>query len=229
MPQLSTVAAAEALFEGDASMATPSPGLYLVTPLLEQPWAFKPLLERAMAQRDIACVLLRGDRTLGRDQLIPLVQLVQASGAACVIDHDRARLCQLGADGLHVAERGKILAEALADLKPEYIVGAGALISRDDAMRVGESGVDYLMFGEPRADGSIPQLAATLEQVTWWSEIFTVPCVGFAPDMNAAAALAASGAEFVALGEFVWNDPRGPAAVVAEAQQQLRLHARLSA
>jgi thiamine-phosphate pyrophosphorylase len=229
MPQSSTIAAAEALFGGDASMAAPSLGLYLLTPPLEQPSAFMPRLARAVAEGDIACVLLRADRTLGREQLIPLVQLVQASGAACLIEHDPARVRQLAADGLHVAQRGKVLAEALADLKPEYIVGAGSLVSRDDAMRVGESGVDYLKFGEPRADGSIPPLTVTVEQIAWWSEIFTVPCVGFAPDMRAAAELAASGAEFVALGEFVWNDPRGPAAAVAAAQQLLRLNGRPSA
>jgi thiamine-phosphate pyrophosphorylase len=203
--------------------------LYLITPLLEQSSGFRPLLERAVAERNIACVLLRGGRTLGREQLRPLVELVQASGAACLIEQDPARVRQLGADGLHVAQRGNVLAEALTELKPEYIVGAGALRSRDDAMRVGEIGVDYLMFGEPRADGTIPLLAATLECVAWWSEIFTVPCVGFAPDVGAAAGLAASGAEFVALGEWVWNDPRGPTAVVMEAQQKLRLNARLSA
>jgi thiamine-phosphate pyrophosphorylase len=210
-------------------MAAANPGLYLITPVLDHPLAFQPLLERAVAGEDIACVLLRGDRMLGRGQLVPLVRLVQAIGAACLIEQDPARVRQLGADGIHVARRGEVLTEALRDLKPEYIVGVGALISRDDAMRGGESGVDYLMFGEPRADGTIPPLSITLEQVAWWSEIFTVPCVGFAADMNAAAELAASGAEFVALGEFVWNDPRGPAAVIAEAQQKLRLQARLSA
>jgi thiamine-phosphate pyrophosphorylase len=65
------------------------------------------------------------------------------------------------------------------------------------------------MFGEPRADGSMPPVEATLERATWWSEIFEVPCVAFAPSFEAACELAAAKPEFIALGDAVWAHEDG--------------------
>ena len=53
------------------------------------------------------------------------------------------------------------------------------------------------------------------------TEIFTVPCIGFAPRLEDVGTLSLAGADFVALGDAVWNDARGPAAAVAEAQAAL--------
>ena len=56
-----------------------------------------------------------------------------------------------GADGVHLPGRDMgPLKRALTALKPERIVGAGDVRSRHDAMQAGETGVDYVMFGEPR-------------------------------------------------------------------------------
>ena len=57
---------------------------------------------------------------------------------------------RLGADGVHVAGAGEELDAAIKRLKPERIVGAGSLRTRDEAMTAGEMGADYVMFGEPR-------------------------------------------------------------------------------
>ena len=73
-------------------------------------------------------------------------------------------------------------------------------------MAIGEAGVDYLMFGEPRADGSVPTLDLVEERAAWWAEIFDTPRVAFAPALDAVRRLAATGAEFVALGDAVWSD-----------------------
>jgi thiamine-phosphate pyrophosphorylase len=99
-------------------------------------------------------------------------------------------------------------------LKGERILGVGGLRSKDDAMSMGEAGVDYLLFGEPRAGGAPPPLEAVAERAGWWAEIFETPCVAFAPTLDAVPRLAATGAEFVALGEAVWAHPDGPAAAV---------------
>ena len=72
-------------------------------------------------------------------------------------------------------------------------------------MTAGEVGADYVMFGEPRRDGCVPPLAETLERVAWWAEIFVTPCVAYAARLDDAAALAAAGADFVALGDAVWS------------------------
>jgi thiamine-phosphate pyrophosphorylase len=206
------------------------PGLYLITPKIKRARHFMPLLQSALSARDIACVLLRLDATSDSAAAVPplleLVRLVQSSGAALLVDQDSSLVRQIGADGAHLSGAGVLLADAIKTLKPEYIVGAGDLETRDAAMVAGESGVDYVTFGEPLASGEMPPIAVTLERVAWWSEIFTVPCVGFAPDIDSAAALSASGADFVAFGSLIWDDSRGPAAVVAEARHAFSVQTR---
>jgi thiamine-phosphate pyrophosphorylase len=73
------------------------------------------------------------------------------------------------------------------------------------------------MFGGP---GITP--AATMERVGWAAELFELPCVGFASEMNEIAPLVAAGADFIAV-DFIWNEPRGAATAVAEIAQHLRL------
>src|SRR4029077_5703728 len=99
--------------------------------------------------------------------------------------------------------------DAVGALKPERIVGAGGLASRHDAMAAAESGADYVMFGEPDPAGKRPSFDAIEDRVAWWSEVFEVPCVAYADSAAEVSALGA--AEFVALGAFVFDDPRGPA------------------
>jgi thiamine-phosphate pyrophosphorylase len=110
---------------------------------------------------------------------------------------------------------GDRLSDALASLHPERIVGVGALRGRDDAMTAGEAGADYVMFGEPRRDGWAPPLAETAERVGWWAEIFQIPCVAYAARLDDVAALAAAGADFVALGEALWSAPSAELAIAA--------------
>jgi thiamine-phosphate pyrophosphorylase len=137
-----------------------------------------------------------------------------------LVENDARLSVRAGADGAHVAGAGPELLQALASLQPERIVGAGDLRLRDDAMSAGEAGADYVMFGEPRPDGWTPPLAETLERVGWWAEIFETPCVAFAATLDAVAPLAAVGADFVALGDAVWNAP-SPEIVVAEAMRRI--------
>jgi thiamine-phosphate pyrophosphorylase len=92
----------------------------------------------------------------------------------------------------------------VASFKGERIVGAGRLRLRDDAMAAGEAGADYVLFGEP-IHGVAPPLEATLERLEWWAEIFQTPCVAYAAQAADVAPLAAAGADFVALGEFLWD------------------------
>jgi thiamine-phosphate pyrophosphorylase len=58
-----------------------------------------------------------------------------------------------------------------------------------------------------------------VERIAWWAEVFEPPCVGFAQNLDEVAALARAGADFVALGEFVWS--ADPAAVLRTAAASL--------
>ncbi|MGD1015554.1 MAG: thiamine phosphate synthase [Roseiarcus sp.] len=202
--------------------AAPLCRLYLITPPLSGAdlAAFAPRFTEALGAGDIASALARVAMTARGEAkriLQPLVELATARDVAALIESD-ARLAQrVGADGAHVSGVGDELAEGLASLHPGRIVGAGGLRSRDDAMRAGEAGADYVMFGEPRRDGFAPPLAETLERVAWWAEIFETPCVAFAGALDAVAPLTTAGADFIALADAVWLAPSA-AAAVAEAQ-----------
>jgi thiamine-phosphate pyrophosphorylase len=203
--------------------------LMLITPVLHKGTDVAGPLAAALAAGDIACVLLRHaarDEREAKALVKTLAPLIQEHGAALLVEGDPRLAAHVQADGVHMAAPGEPLVEAVERLKPDRIVGCAGLGSRDDAMRVGEMDVDYLMFGEARADGSTPDAAWTLERVGWWAEIFNIPCVGYAHALAEVEPLALAGAEFVALGEAVFADPRGPAAAVTEAMTAIGIALR---
>ena len=73
------------------------------------------------------------------------------------------------------------------------------------------------MFGEPEEAGRRPPFEAVRDRVLWWAEVFETPCVGFAASLEEVAALVEVGADFVAVGDLVFADPRGPAAAARAA------------
>jgi thiamine-phosphate pyrophosphorylase len=185
--------------------------LYLITPVLDAADAFAPDLAAALRTADAACVLLRtrpGDDRLRRQIATALAPVVQERGAACLLEDDTRIAGAVGADGVHVLGAGDALAQALRSLKPHGIVGAGGLATRDDAMLAGEAGADYLLFGDP-IEGAVPPFGARLDRVAWWAEIFEVPCVAWAHTLDEVEPLASAGADFVALADAAWTDPRG--------------------
>jgi thiamine-phosphate pyrophosphorylase len=199
--------------------------LYLLTPSLAgtDVAEFAALLADVLSAGDVACVLARiapGAEGDAKKIVSRLVEVAAGAEAALLIDNDARLAARAGADGAHIHGPGEALDEALKSLKPERIVGVGLLRSRDDAMIAGEKGVDYVMFGEPRADGFVPPADQTIERVAWWAEIFEPPCVGFAARLGDIAPLAAAGADFIALGDAVWRAEQ-PAEALAQAQAAL--------
>ena len=92
-------------------------------------------------------------------------------------------------------------------------------------MDAGEAGVDYVMFGEPRPDGSLPPLPAVIERASWWAEIFETPCIAYAPDAESVPALVETGAEFLALGAWLFAEGVDIRAEVAAADAAIAAHA----
>lgn len=197
-------------------MSSDSPRLFLITPRISDAAAFAATLDAALKACEVACVLLRTEgRDLGENKKIvrALAPLAQDRDVALLVENDAQLAIRAGADGCHIESVGELLEAALAALQPDHIVGAGRLMSRDDAMTAGEAGVDYLMFGGP--DSSEPH-AAILERVVWWAEIFNIPCVAYAHALTDVADLTEAGADFIALGDAVFEDPRGPAAALGD-------------
>jgi thiamine-phosphate pyrophosphorylase len=201
----------------------PRQRLYLVTPRIEDPAAFVPEVERALAAGDIAAVLLRladGDERQQVARVKAIAPAVQRRDVALLLDGHAQIAARAGADGAHIGGIEAFVA-ALPLLRPDRIAGAGGLLSRHDAMLAGESGADYVMFGEPDRRGRRPPFEELEERLLWWSELFEIPGVGYAGHPDEVAALARTGAEFVALGEWIWTQPQGAPAAIAEAAGHL--------
>ena len=201
----------------------PPPRLYLVTPVIEDAVAFTGLLRDAIASADVAAVLLRlkpaGERDL-INRIKILAPIAQQKDSALLLDGQAEIAARAGADGAHLTGIEAFLT-AVEGLKPARIAGCGGMSSRDDAMLAGERGADYVMFGESEAGGRRPSFEAIIERIEWWAELFTVPCVAYAATSKEIGPLAAAGADFVAVGDSIWDDPRGAATALGEAASLL--------
>src|SRR5580704_1881579 len=169
----------------------PRQRLYLVTPELGETASFVRELDTVLTSADIAAVLLRladaDERSLVNHAKM-IASAVQRRDIALLLDG-----------------RAEIVGRA----------GAGGLRSRHDAMLAGESGADYVLFGEPDRRGNRPPFGAVEDRVKWWADLVEVPCIGYAGEADEVRLLAQAGADFVALGDWIWTHPQGAAAAVA--------------
>lgn len=202
----------------------PAPRLYLATPVVDDPATLVAALPGLIASADIAAVLLRLKETDQRGMISRVKALappVQKAGAALLVDGHPDIVARGGADGAHLPGIAA-LKEALPSLKPDRIAGVGGLTTRHHSMDAGEMGADYVLFGEPDAKGQRPSAQAIAERLDWWAELFEPPCVGFATTLDEAYDFAASGADFVLVGDFIWADPRGPKAALIEVDAAIK-------
>ncbi len=188
-----------------------APRLYLATPPLDDASAFAPLLAQALASGDVASLLIRfaGDEQRKNEDIVrALAPMAQEKGVAVLVAGEPNVALRAGADGAHIFGCSEPLVDAVRKLTPKYIVGAGDFRSRDDAMRAGEAGADYVLFDAADRD-------ALAERVSWWAELFNTPCVARAATFDDIALLAKAGADFVLLDDALWGAPDIGAAVAA--------------
>jgi len=216
--------------EGGIDLATkpvpprPVPRLYLATPVVDDPAPLLASLPGLLAGADVAAVLVRLKPTDQRtmiSRIKALAPAIQDSGAALLLDGHVELVARAGADGAHLTGI-EAMEDALPTLKPDRIAGVGGLTTRHDSMAASEAGADYVLFGEPDARGQRPSMEAITERLQWWAELFEPPCVGFAASREEAYEVAAAGADFVLVGDFIWADPRGAAAALMDAEQTVR-------
>lgn len=193
--------------------------LYLMTPpnLTENAALddFAPRLSAALEAGDVAAVLLRSaglPEAAARQAIESLRPIAQAREAAFIIEGTPELASETGCDGIHLPSEPRAVAAARRILGEDGIVGAQCGVSRHQALLSAEAGADYIAF--------IGDEAAMVELLSWWQETMVVPCVAFADD-GSAAALAQAGADFLALGETLWQDPAGPTAAIQTLQAQI--------
>jgi thiamine-phosphate pyrophosphorylase len=177
-------------------------------------------LDDAMAATDAACVLLcREESAFDEAQAGTLIDLVHARGLACLVDQDAALAERLGADGVHIEANPMIYAETRKLLGESANIGAFCGVDRHSAMRLAELGADYVAFGP---NGTIDEIDQYAELISWWSEIFVVPCVAWNVDnAEQASRLASLGADFIAPSIGMWRADDAPS-LIAEIDSAVR-------
>lgn len=147
--------------------------------------------------------------------------LVQAKQSVLLLDGGLEIAPRAGVDGVHINNPKELEMALDRDPKHERMIGVGGIRTRHEAMEVAEAGADYVMFGEPRADGFIPPLEQTLDAAGWWAELFNTPGIGFVSKIGEVGMMAETGIEFVALGSAVFDHPEGPTMAMRMAHDQI--------
>lgn len=206
--------------------------LYLMLPPLDEAGDWPQKLKSVLGVGDVACVLApltARDEGSAKKIVKALIDVTEPLGVALLIDAP-SLVMRAGADGAHMRVTAdtleKLVPDAIKTLKKEdRILGIGGLRAKHDAMIAGEYDIDYVSFGDPAPDGYVPPIEQIAERAGWWAEIFNVPCVAHAATLADVATLAKAGADFISLREAIWDDARGPAAALQDAQALLDAHA----
>jgi len=203
---------------------TPAPNRCRIV-LIASPRVPESRIRAALSGGDVASLILDAgglDEAAFQAFAEQVVPAAQAAGVAVVIAGDSRIAGRVHADGLHVEAGKDELADAIERHQARMMVGAGGAKTRDDALELGEERPDYIFFGRFGYDTKPEPHARNLALGAWWSEMIEIPCIVMAgADLASAEAVAATGAEFVALSAAVFSEGVDPAAAVAEANALL--------
>jgi thiamine-phosphate pyrophosphorylase len=171
--------------------------IYLIAPEDADAATLSRALSTVLKTASVAALLVpRGARSERdyKDLVKALRPAAQDAGAALLVEGEPGIVRLLGADGLHVTGGIGAVKAAIEALKPDFIVGAGDIRTRDDAMRKGEAGVDYILLGP--LSGPISPAQRDLAQ--WWAETMEIPGVLSDPEASAQS-FDAGACEFIGL------------------------------
>ena len=187
----------------------PSCQLYLISPL-EVAGAFLQRLDRALAAGPVAAFQFRVkgvDEHEAARLAGPLQEICAARECAFIVNDNVALAKRLKADGVHLGQGDGDVREARDALGREAQIGVTCHASRHLAMEAGEAGADYVAFGAFYPSGTKDsEHRPDLDVLTWWQQIFEIPCVaigGITPQN--CAPLVSAGADFLAVSNAVWG------------------------
>ena len=151
-----------------------------------------------------------------------VVPAAQDAGVAAIIAGDSRIAGRVQADGLHIDANKKDLAETIERIGGKMMIGVGGAKTRDDALELGEERPDYIFFGRFGYDNKAEPHPRNLMLGEWWAQMIQIPCIVMAgSDIASVEAVAATGAEFVALSSAVFADGVDPAEAVGRANALL--------
>lgn len=183
--------------------------LYLISPP-DVSGALPERLERALGAGPVAAFQFRVkglDEHQAARLAAPLQDICAAHDCAFIVNDSVALAKRLGADGVHLGQGDGDVREAREVLGREAQIGVTCHASRHLAMEAGEAGADYVAFGAffpSRTKESTHR--PELEVLTWWQQIFEIPCVAIGGITPAnCAPLVSAGADFLAVSGAVWG------------------------
>jgi len=195
--------------------------IVLVAPAGETAAGFAAKFSAAIAGGDIASIILPAN---GMDEASfqgfaeAVVPLAQEAGIAAIIAEDTRIAGRVKADGVHIEGSKAAVAEAIEHFQPKLAVGVGGAKTRDDALELGEERPDYIFFGRFGYDNKPEPHSRNLSLGRWWAEMIQIPVVVLAgSDIGSVEAVAATGADFVALSSAVFGEGIDPGEAVARA------------
>lgn len=204
------------------------PRLFLVTPPEFDTADMAAKLKQAFTGGDIACVLIYMPGASTKDIQAAageLVPIIQEGGAAAIVYRDTQAAGRSGADGVHVDTSLEDLKLAVESFRPDRIVGTGGTKLKHDAMEWAETGADYIFFGKLDLAEKAEAHAKTVSAASWWAELFETPCVALAGNtLDTLDDVVATGADFVALKDAVWQSDTEISSLVAKANNILDAH-----
>lgn len=201
--------------------------LYLVSPRQFELAEFAGDLAKALAAGDAACLLLvmtdAADEDL-RDAIAALAPICHNHDVALIVFEHADLVADSDADGVHVAAEDYQQAREL--MGQDRIVGVTANRSRHSAMDAADSAADFVAFAAGSDELSLPstengEIFSQVDMIRWWQDLIEVPCIATGIDTDGGvdglsladfSALAAAGADFVAVSDAVWRHADGPAA-----------------
>ncbi|WP_203291504.1 thiamine phosphate synthase [Maricaulis parjimensis] len=192
--------------------------LYLITPPRIDA-GFAARLADTLDAGEVAALQIRlkdHDQADIRKLAPDLIRIAQARGVAAILNDDAELADALGCDGVHIGQQDGTVKAARAIMGKDRTVGVTCHDSRHLAMVAGEAGADYVAFGAfyPTATKDVAHQASP-DVLTWWTELFELPCVAIGGiTVENAAPLIAAGADFLAVCGGVWQHPDGPEAAV---------------
>ena len=145
-----------------------------------------------------------------------LIKVAQSRGVAAILNDSPELADRLGCDGVHIGQSDGRVKDARAIMGKDRTIGVTCHASRHLAMVAGEAGADYVAFGAFYPTQTKPtDHVATTDLLTWWVELFELPCVAIGGiTTENAAPLIAAGADYIAVSSGVWQHPSGPQAAV---------------
>jgi thiamine-phosphate pyrophosphorylase len=199
--------------------------IVLIAPRIDDQAKLKSLIASAAEGGDVASLILPayGDGEAAfQHRAEILVPMAQARGIAVMIEDDTRVAGRVGADGIHFEGRKDGLEELIEKFQGRMMIGAGGAKSRDDALELGEARPDYMFFGRFGYDNTPAPHPRNLSLGSWWAEMIELPSIVMAGNEIASVeAVAATGAEFVALSNAVFAGDADPAAQIAAANALL--------